>query len=192
MRGADKLLMNVDRAPCLRVMAERALAAGLQVRVALPPDRPARKDALLGLPVSLVDVPDAALGMGHSIKAGIRALPDHITGAIILPADMPDLETADLVRFAELHSQEPDTIWRATDGRGTMGHPVVFPKNLFPELSELTGDDGAKSVIKRNFGRLKTVVLEGQKATLDLDTPEAWEAYYSRDLRGSKTSAPQD
>ncbi|MCI5042370.1 MAG: hypothetical protein MRY81_22190, partial [Donghicola eburneus] len=59
-------------------------------------------------------------------------------------------------------------------------------------LSELTGDDGAKSVVKRNLDQLKAVPLAGRRATLDLDTPEAWEAYYSGDLRGSKTSAPQD
>lgn len=192
MRGADKLLMDVDGAPCLRVMAERALSTELPVYVALAPDRPARAQALRGLTASIVDVPDAAHGMGHSIRAGIRALPDHITGAIILPADMPDLKTSDLQRFADLHSQATDAIWRATDSEGTMGHPVAFPRDLFDELSRLTGDDGAKSVIKRNFDRLKIVTLEGQKATLDLDTPEAWEAYYSRDLRGSKTSAPQD
>mgnify|MGYP001947318584 FL=1 len=192
MRGADKLLMDVAGQPCLRVLTERALATGLPVYVALPPDRPARTEALHGLKVTQVVIPDAADGMGHSIRGGISALPDHVTGALILPADMPDIQTADLVHFTELHRTAPDLIWRATDAEGTMGHPVVFPKDLFPQLSKLTGDDGAKSVVKRNLDRLKTVPLAGRRATLDLDTPEAWEAYYSGALRGSKTSAPQD
>ncbi|WP_072706537.1 nucleotidyltransferase family protein [Donghicola eburneus] len=192
MRGADKLLMDVAGQPCLRVLTERALATGLPVYVALPPDRPARTEALHGLKVTQVVIPDAADGMGHSIRGGISALPDHVTGALILPADMPDIQTADLVHFTELHRTAPDLIWRATDAEDTMGHPVIFPKDLFSQLSELAGDDGAKSVVKRNLDRLKAVPLAGRRATLDLDTPEAWEAYYSGSLRGSKTSAPQD
>ncbi len=192
MRGGDKLLMPVGGVPCLRVIAERALSCDVPVVVALPPDRPARAQALQGLNLTRITVDDAALGMGHSIAAGIRALPDHVTGAIILPGDMPEIGTADLEKFAALHSEKPEAIWRATDAAGTMGHPVLFPRNLFAELSELTGDDGAKSVIKRHFGRLETIALAGQKATLDLDTPEAWDAYYSGILRGSKASAPQD
>ncbi|NVO27813.1 nucleotidyltransferase family protein [Donghicola sp. C2-DW-16] len=190
MRGGDKLLMPVSGAPCLRVIAERALTCGVPVVVALPPDRPARAQALQGLDLSLITAHDAALGMGHSIAAGIRALPDLVTGAIVLPSDMPDLTADHLAQFVALHRADPTAIWRARDASGTWGHPVIFPQDLFPALTALTGDDGAKSVIKANTSRLKPHDLTGHGATLDLDTPEDWAAYLS--ASGDKASGPAD
>jgi hypothetical protein len=73
MRGADKLLERVDGVPLLLRQARVALAAGVPVIVTLPGDRPARTAALAGLDLVTVPVPDAALGLSASIRAGVRA-----------------------------------------------------------------------------------------------------------------------
>lgn len=179
MRGADKLLMEVGGAPCLRVMAERAMATGMQVFVALPPDRPAREAALSGLSLTIVTVPDADLGMGHSIAAGVSALPCNASGVVIQPADMPDIKASDLQLFMEAHTAHPYRIWRATTETGNPGHPVLFPAAQFAALKELRGDAGALSVIQDNREILFEITLQGDRARLDLDTPEAWERYLS-------------
>ena len=49
-----------------------------------------------------------------------------------------------------------------------MGPPTFFDKSLFQELSELEGDIGAKSIIRRYFDKIETIDFE--KGNLDIDT----------------------
>jgi molybdenum cofactor cytidylyltransferase len=105
MRGADKLVQPVKGKPILRLVAEAALASGAPVLVTLPPNAEARRAALAGLDVRIVEVPDAAQGMSRSIKAGLAAIadPGPEDGLMILPSDMPGFSTGKV--FADLISR---------------------------------------------------------------------------------------
>ncbi|NIZ10350.1 NTP transferase domain-containing protein [Pseudooceanicola sp. HF7] len=175
MGDRDKLLEEIDGLPLLRRQAARAVSAGCgPVLVTLPEDSP-RADSLRGLDVTQVPVPEAAEGMGASIRSGVAALPKGVTGVMILPADMPDITTADLTRMAEAFATAPGPrpILRGASA-GLPGHPVLFPDDLFAELRALQGDTGAREILKGNTVRLTLVALPGRHALTDLDTPEAW------------------
>ncbi|WP_395539856.1 NTP transferase domain-containing protein [Neotabrizicola sp. sgz301269] len=175
MRGADKLMQDVDGLPLLTHVILAAQATGLPVLVVLPPDRPGRLSALISTGVPHVIAQEAALGMSASLKAGIAALPaSH--AVILLLADLPEITTDDLTRIALAHERDPDAMLRGA-ADGTPGHPVVFPAELRAELLALTGDEGARSVLHRHRDRLRLVPLPGAHATTDLDTPEDWAAW---------------
>jgi CTP:molybdopterin cytidylyltransferase MocA len=173
MRGADKLLEEIDGEPLLTRSARAALATGRRVTVTLPLDRPARLAALQGLAVTPIMVPDAAQGMAISLIAGLRALP---AGApvLMLLADLPELTTEDLQACLAVWAKDPRAIPRGAAADGTPGHPVGFPPDLQAELLALTGDTGARAVLARHADRLHLVRLPGTHATTDLDTPEEW------------------
>lgn len=175
MRGQDKLLEQVAQKPLLAVMAQRALATGLAIYVCLPNDTGARHRMLAALDVTLIAVPDAPLGMSHSLRAGIRALPPQISAAMILPADMPELTSDDLATMAQAYLDAPiGHILRGATADGRAGHPVIFPRSYFAEILALTGDTGARSVIGANASQVLQVLLPNQHALTDLDTPESW------------------
>ncbi|MCA2010791.1 nucleotidyltransferase family protein [Cereibacter sphaeroides] len=172
MRGADKLLQWVDGEPLIRRQARALLQADLgPVAVTLPPDRPARAEALTGLPLSLLTIPDAADGMSASLRAAAQWAEG--CALLVTPADMPELTSEDF-RTATA-AFDGTTPLRATAEDGTPGHPVMFPANLLKQIVALTGDEGAKSILRSQKPRL--VALPGQRATTDLDTPEAWAAW---------------
>ena len=173
MRGADKLLEDVDGEPLLARSARVALATGCRVTVTLPPDRPGRLVAIQGLAVTPVIVPDAAQGMAASLIAGLRALPAAAPVLMVL-ADLPDLTTKDLQACLAVWAKDPRAIPRGAAADGTPGHPVGFPPDLQAELLALTGDTGARAVLARHADRLHLVRLPGTHATTDLDTPEEW------------------
>src|SRR5438876_454603 len=58
--------------------------------------------------------------------------------------------------------------------QGTQGTPVVFAREVFPELSQLTGDAGARSVVNARPQRVERVerVAFDLPMPLDVDTPE--------------------
>ncbi|MGH1454788.1 MAG: nucleotidyltransferase family protein [Paracoccaceae bacterium] len=177
MRGRDKLMEVVEGQPLIRRALERALGTGLPVMVTLPaPDHP-RARAVGNDLADLVYVPDAAEGMSASIRRGIEALPPDTGGVMILPADLPDLNSKDLLRMASTWVKSPDMILRATSANGDPGHPVIFPYGYFGDLAAVTGDRGARMVLSDHARRVRHLPLAGNRATTDLDTPEAWAAW---------------
>jgi molybdenum cofactor cytidylyltransferase len=58
------------------------------------------------------------------------------------------------------------------DGRG---HPVLFSRSCFPELSALRGDSGARALLDAMGADLVLVPVDAD-APGDVDTPEMLEA----------------
>ena len=172
MRGGDKLLEQVDGQPQIRRAALAALSTGLSVWVALPPDRPARRSALVDLPLTLLTVGDAAKGMAAPIRAGLAALPPG--PLLILLADLPEITGADLSQLIVAFATEPGLIHRATAAEGQPGHPVIFPDWARPALAQVEGDSGARDLLRAEAARTRLTALPGRHATTDLDTPEDW------------------
>lgn len=182
MAGRDKLMEPVDDIPLLRRQAHRALETGAAVLVTLPALDHPRAVALRGLPVRQVPVPDAGTGMAASIRRGIACLPPGLSGLAILPADMPDITSADIsLLFDRFDAAGSKVLVQATGDDGTPGHPVIFPADCFAALSRVTGDAGGRAVVQVNYHRLVRVPLEGARALTDLDTPEAWQAWRAAD-----------
>ncbi|GIX14130.1 MAG: 4-diphosphocytidyl-2C-methyl-D-erythritol kinase [Paracoccaceae bacterium] len=100
MRGADKLLEEVEGAPLIARIARACLGAGLAaVHVVLPAGDRARRAALAGLDLDIVDNPLAAEGMASSIRAGMAAIDPETDAVILVLADMPEIGAAHLRRL---------------------------------------------------------------------------------------------
>lgn len=178
MRGGDKLLEPVEGRALLSLQASRALSCGAKVVVTLPVSPHSRHAALADLTLARVEVPDAAEGMAASIRAGIAAMPAGTDAAMVLPADMPEIDAADMA--AMIAAWEPGEILRGAAADGTPGHPVIFPADLFEELATLSGDTGAREVLVRHRQRIRLLPLPDRHALTDLDTPEAWADWRAR------------
>ena len=176
MRGRDKLLEEVDGAPLLQVMARRATRAGVPVRVVLGPGQTARRAVLDGLPLEIVEA-GGDDGMAASIRAGVAGLAGPVLVAL---ADMPDISARDLHLMVSLGARAPEAILRAAAADGRPGHPVLFPADLLARLAALTGDSGARAILQAEAGRVHLLPLEGDRALVDLDTPEDWDAWRAR------------
>jgi molybdenum cofactor cytidylyltransferase len=85
------------------------------------------------------------LGMGYSIAAGVIASPDA-GGWLILPGDMPMVQAATLRAVAD-QLQHHAVVYAQHHGR--RGHPVAFGAELYSELANLRGDEGARRLVAR-------------------------------------------
>ncbi|MEZ8014474.1 MAG: nucleotidyltransferase family protein [Ascidiaceihabitans sp.] len=180
MRGGDKLLEDVHGAPCLQVMAKRALATGQPVLVTMPSLNHPRAACLTGLELSVIEVPNADLGMSHSLQRGVAALPNNAKAVMILPADMPDITTDDMNEMLDAFVVTNATAMRATTQDGATGHPTLVGMNLFEQFQKLTGDKGANAILSALGDSLMLHALKGDRARIDLDTPEDWSAWRAR------------
>ena len=85
-------------------------------------------------------------------------------------ADQPWLTRASVERVIAAFASHPDTI-PALSWQGKKGNPCLFPRELFPELSALTGDTGGGAVIKDHRELLRLVEAHSPAELLDVDTP---------------------
>jgi molybdenum cofactor cytidylyltransferase len=106
----------------------------------------------------------AALGMGHSIAAGVAARADA-PGWLLLPGDMPMVRPATLLAVAAALEHHPVAY---AQHQGRRGHPVGFAAELYSELMMLSGDEGARRIVAR-YPAIG-VDVDDPGVLLDLDT----------------------
>ncbi len=106
------------------------------------------------------------LGMGFSIAAGVAARSDG-GGWLVLPGDMPLVRPSSLVRVAQGLAHHAVVY---AQHRGRRGHPVAFGAELFSELVQLSGDEGARRLMARypSFG----IELDDPGVLVDVDTSD--------------------
>jgi molybdenum cofactor cytidylyltransferase len=173
MGGPNKLLALFGGQPLIRRTVERAAASqavGTTVVAGHQADRV--RAALFGLDAKLVENQAYRSGLASSLKAGIAALPENATGALIILGDMPDVSSADLDQLIAAFTAAGGTpIVRATHN-GKRGNPVLLPRSVFPAVATLEGDTGARHIVEQE-GLAVIDVEIGAGAGIDVDTPEA-------------------
>lgn len=175
MQGRDKLLEPVaGDVPLLAERLKSACATGQKVLVALPPQTatPERWKCLQNLAATPVAIGNRDLGLSASIAGLIGQIPPECKGAMILPADMPDITTRDLHRVLAAFTGT-DIVRGASDGKP--GHPVIFPRAWFARLAALCGDRGARDILQG--APITLADLPGSRALTDLDTMADWAAW---------------
>lgn len=173
MGGRDKLLEDIAGQPLIRNRAEMCLRSKADtVRVVLSPDHPARRDALAGLPVEIVETDGAHLGLSHSLQTGVKGLTSNL---MIVLADLPDLTTTDLDAILDAAATHPNAqVVRGTSQEGKPGHPVLLTSPATGLIAELSGDKGVQVGLKALADHTHFVQLAENRALTDLDTPADW------------------
>ena len=118
--------------------------------------------AALGYRVELN--PDPSLGQARSLCHGVLAAREMGADAVLVAlADMPRVTAAHIYRMFDAASG-PDTVVASSDGVQPRP-PALFGGNLFDNLLDLDGDQGARELIMR--GRH---VVTSPAELVDIDT----------------------
>lgn len=117
----------------------------------------------------IVVSPDAALGMGHSLAAGVGAAADAQAWLVAL-ADMPFIATASHQAVADRLRAGASLV--ASQYQGRRGHPVGFNAAWREPLLALSGDQGARSILGQHGDRLALCPVDDPGVLDDIDRPE--------------------
>jgi molybdenum cofactor cytidylyltransferase len=137
------------------------------------------------LPVEIARNPDYTEGMATSLKLGIEAMDGRVDALMVFLADQPFVPPLLIKQLIHTY-----TVCRSNGIRivrpqysGLPGHPVLIDAELFTEFSDLQGDEGGRSIIKRHAEKLKVIPAENPLWGADIDTPD--------DLKKIETYFPQ-
>jgi CTP:molybdopterin cytidylyltransferase MocA len=135
--------------------------------------------------------PDPSDGPVSSLRAGLAALPTAVAGCVWWPVDYPLVRSDTVAVLVASFAKAPDCIVIPAHG-GRHGHPVVFPRQLFPRLAEPGLAEGARTVVREHPRRV-TVAVDDPGILTDVDTPQDYRAVFGEDpavRSSSATSAP--
>ncbi len=117
-------------------------------------------------------------GIGKSIACAA----DHILnsnekckGILVILADQPFVTTDYLNEIIEVYTTEKANIIATAYHSNKLGVPALFDRVYFEELSQLSGDDGAKSLIKKD--KHVVTVLSSNFTNVDIDTKADFKQY---------------
>lgn len=168
-----KLLARFDGMPLLRKSVLSAIGSDCQtVVVVIGAQHRVLQETIADLDVRVVENPGYVSGLASSIRVGMMATePFKPDGVLIALADMPAIETVHVDRLITAFREHRGACVIRAAANGRPGNPVIFPSTWFERLKGLSGDVGARALLKDNAAAIIDVEI-GEAALADVDTPE--------------------
>jgi len=121
--------------------------------------------------INLIACPTHKEKMADSLASAVEYAAEHRpAGYVIALADMPFIRSETIALVAE-QIQNGASIVIPTY-LGQRGHPVGFSAVYTEELKALSGDEGARSIIKRHAEKVVTLACDDPGILKDIDTLE--------------------
>lgn|SRR5574341_181908 len=174
--GEQKVFLPLGGKPVLQWVLETALASDLDEIICVARDfGPVRRE------IGMADERlfwllnhTADQGQSTSIIAGLWAANPASEGVMFLAGDQP-LIRPNLINSL-IEKFEDSTAWIvAPCFKGEARNPVLFRRNLFPELLKLTGDGGGRILLDKHKKKTELVEWKEEIAFLDVDVREDYE-----------------
>lgn len=125
---------------------------------------------------------DYTQGLSTSLRCGLQALPSVVDAVMVVQADMPGLTTAHLELLLSAYRQQcPGDVENEQSEKhsaqivapffqGRRGNPVIFPRLFFDDMQGVSGDQGARDIVKLNSDTLIRVAMPDDAVLVDVDT----------------------
>jgi molybdenum cofactor cytidylyltransferase len=169
----SKLLQLLPGGQAVAAASARALLAAVPSVIAVVrPDDAATADLLRGLGCEVIVCDTAQDGMAASLVCGIGQARDA-QGWLVALADMPFVRAETMKALAQVvgraAAQGEAAAIAAPLHEGRRGNPVAFGRAHLPALLALSGDQGARSILKNN--PVNELAVNDPGILLDIDTP---------------------
>ncbi len=113
-------------------------------------------------------------GCSGSYKAGMATLDPRAEAVMVLLGDQPGVDSAVINQVADDWRTQGGRI-ALTSYRGRQGHPIVFARELFDQLRQLSGDKAAWKILDAHPEWVRDVVVD-HAFPADVDTRQDYEA----------------
>ncbi|CAA9558936.1 MAG: Molybdenum cofactor cytidylyltransferase [uncultured Thermomicrobiales bacterium] len=115
--------------------------------------------------------PNFLAGQSTSLRAGLAAVDRDAGAVVVLLGDQPGVTAATIdALIAAFEGGDAPIVVPAYGGRA--GNPVLFGRAVFAELGRVTGDEGARRVVRADPARVRLVDAGPGPPPGDLDTED--------------------
>jgi molybdenum cofactor cytidylyltransferase len=109
-------------------------------------------------------------GLAESLKSGISALPDDVAAFLVCLGDMPLVHPDMLERMMAAYDPDEGRSIVVPIFNGTAGNPVLWDRTYVDEMLALSGDTGARALLRRHADQIAEVAMDDDSVLTDFDT----------------------
>ena len=178
MGEENKLCKNVEGKPLIC----HTVAPFIEANIAKPiiitgHQADAIKEALNNYDLDYIHNPDYAAGMASAITTALGESASSLDHLMIMLGDIPFVSAKDIQEMAAAHLANPSATQMITRAhfKGKAGHPVIWGSAFFDALAKLSGDEGARHLIKAHEDKLYHHEMTSNACLSDYDKPEDFE-----------------
>lgn len=166
----ENLFLPLNGKPMLQWSLESALAADVDEVICVIHDLAAARREIKLVNERLFWCLNSASARGRStsVIAGLWACHPQSEGVMFLAGDQPPVRKELIDSLIEKFEKSRASIV-ATSIAGEAHSPLLFPRDLFPELLKLTGDDNGRSLLAKHAGKTALVEWQEEVFLLHLD-----------------------
>ncbi len=172
--GSNKLLADVGGKALVAHTVEKLKASALQEILVVTGNGAKEVEVVLrSTGVSFVHNPQFAEGLSTSLKCALAALPEDADGALVCLGDMPLVDAQTVNRLISSFSVEDHRTICVPTFNGLRGNPVLWGKQHFGSLMEISGDQGGRLLMEALSDEIVEVETGTNAVLVDVDTPKA-------------------
>lgn len=108
-------------------------------------------------------------GVQSSISAGIKSMPTSCDGAIILPADMPNITAQDLNKLIAKFDNNDEKSICVFSYKGIKSNPILWSKSLYSKAQIIPENAHMRPVLIEHNDYIKTIEVKDKDKLLDIN-----------------------
>lgn len=112
--------------------------------------------------------------MLSSLKAGLRAMPAHVSAALVVLGDQPRLQARVVSQIMTAYAEGLGEII-APSYQMRRGHPILIDRRYWSEILALPDDGNLRTTIDRHKAKIGYVTVDTDSILRDVDTPEDYQ-----------------
>ena len=173
MNDAHKLLLPWDQTTIIDHLIHLLVRACLsEIVVVLGNRGDSIRNAIRNQTVKFAYNPEyASKGLSSSIRRGVETAASHARGLLIVLGDMPEISSETIERLVQVFTKaNSNAAICVPTYYGKPGNPVLFGAGYRTELTALSGDRGARSLIAKYPERILSVAVADPGIHIDIDT----------------------
>ena len=173
MELGNKLLLEKKETPIIKITLDNIKAAKVkEIIIVLGKNSKSFKNVIEDKSVKLYFNSNYKNGISSSIKKGIENVDNSCEGALICLADMPSIKTSTYNKIIDaFYKYKKQNIIPYFNKKR---NPVLFSKSYFQYITNITGDVGARNLIRKNKKDFKKLTVADEGILEDIDNNEQY------------------
>ena len=174
--GEPKQLLKWGNKSLIQFQVETILPTTDKVYVILGAYAERIQPLLKNYNVELIQFNQWEKGMGDSLAYGIQQIcksNPNIDGFLISLIDQPLVSASHYSAMRARFEKGKNQIIASESDSGWVGVPVLFDAYYSAQLQSLSGEEGAKVILKKNT--VNTIAIKAGHTLIDMDTPEVYQ-----------------